>query len=65
MRLERNFSALAHLIGDLHSSILPVKDEYILFVRLNKQFIEEVKELDAAVKQMLLSSRCCCQAGEI
>ena len=48
---ERNFSALAHLIGDLRSSILPGKVEQMLFIRLNKQFVG-VKELDAAVKQV-------------
>ena len=30
--------------------MLPAKAERMMFVRLNKKFIEEVKELDAAVK---------------
>ena len=30
--------------------MLPAKVERMMFVRLNKQFIEEVKELDAATK---------------
>ena len=38
---ERNFSPLAHLIGDLRSNILPAKVEWMVFVRLNKQFIIE------------------------
>ena len=46
---ERNFSSLAHPIGDMCSNMLPANVERIMFVRLNKQFIEEVKELDAAV----------------
>ena len=47
---ERNFSSLAHLICGLRSNMLPAKVERMMFVRLNKQFIEEVKELYAAVK---------------
>ena len=50
---ERNFSSLAHLLGDLPSNsnnILPANVERMMFARLNKQFIEEVIELDAAVK---------------
>ena len=30
--------------------MLPAKVERMMFVRLNKQFIEEVKDLDAAVE---------------
>ena len=43
---ERNFSSLALLC----SNMLPAKVERMMFVRLNKQFTEEVRELDAAVK---------------
>ena len=39
---ERFFSALAHLIGDLHSSILASKVERIMFIRLNRHLINEV-----------------------
>ncbi|CAM9784243.1 unnamed protein product [Ascophyllum nodosum] len=48
---ERNFSALAFLIGDLRSRMLASKVERMMFIRLNKHLIDEVGELDAAVKQ--------------
>ena len=49
---ERNFSALAHLIGGLRSSsMLASKVERMMFIRLNKHLIDEVRELDAAVAQ--------------
>ena len=48
---ERNFSALAHLIGDLRSSMLASKVERMMFIRLNRRLIGEVRELDAAVAQ--------------
>ena len=48
---ERNFSALAHLIGDLRSSMLAGKVEQMMFIWLNRHFVNEVRELDAAVEQ--------------
>ena len=48
---ERNFSALAHLIGDLRSRMLASKVERMMFIRLNRHLIDEVRELDAAVAQ--------------
>ena len=48
---ERIFSALAHLIGDLCSSMLASKVERMVFIRLNRHLIDEVRELDAAVVQ--------------
>ena len=48
---ERNFSALAHLIGDLRSRMLASKVERMTFIRLNRHLIDEVRELDAAVAQ--------------
>ena len=48
---ERIFSALAHLIGDLHSRMLASKVERMMFIRLNRHLIDEVRELDAAVAQ--------------
>ena len=48
---ERIFSALAHLIGDLRSNMLASKVERMMFIRLNRHLIDEVRELDAAVAQ--------------
>ena len=48
---ERNFSALAHLIDDLLSSMLASKVERMLFIRLSRHLIDEVRELDAVVAQ--------------
>ena len=48
---EHNFSALAHLIGDLRSSMLTSKVERMMFSRLNRPLIDEVRELDVAVTQ--------------
>ena len=48
---ERNFSALAHLIGGLCSRMLVSKVERMMFIRLNEHLIDEVRELDAAVAQ--------------
>ena len=48
---ERKFSALTHLIGDLRSRILGNKVERMVFIRLNRHLIGEVRELDAAVAQ--------------
>ncbi|CAN0396167.1 unnamed protein product, partial [Hapterophycus canaliculatus] len=36
---ERNFSALAHLIGQLRTNMLASKVERMLFVRLNRHVI--------------------------
>ncbi|CAB1103007.1 unnamed protein product [Ectocarpus sp. CCAP 1310/34] len=46
---ERNFSALAHLIGQLRCNMLPSKVERMMFIRLNRHLVAEVRELDAAV----------------
>ena len=48
---ERNFSALAHLIGDLPSRMLASKVERMAFIRLNRHLIGRVRELDVAVAQ--------------
>ena len=45
---ERNFSALAHLIGDLRSNMLANKAERMMCIRLNRHLADEVHELDAA-----------------
>ena len=45
---ERNFSALANLIGDLRSSMLASKVERMMFIRLNKHMVDEVRDFDAA-----------------
>ena len=44
---ERNFSALANLIGDLRSNMLASKVERMMFIRLNKHMVDEVRDLDA------------------
>ena len=48
---ERNVSELAHLIGDLRSSMLASMVERMMFIRLNRHLIDEVRELGAAVAQ--------------
>ena len=48
---ERIFSALAHLIGDLRSRMIASKVERMMFMRLNRHLIDEIRELDAAVAQ--------------
>ena len=47
----RFFLALAHLIGDLRSWMLASQVERMMFIRLNRHLIDEVRELDAAVAQ--------------
>ena len=42
---EQNFSALAHLIGDLRSRMLASEVERMVFIRLNRHLIGEVREL--------------------
>ena len=46
-----NFSALAHLIGDLRSRMLASEVERTMFIRLNRHLIDEVRGLDAPVAQ--------------
>ena len=46
---ERFFPALAHLIGDLRSKMFASKVERMMFLRLNRHLIHEVRKLDAAV----------------
>ena len=56
---ERNFSALSFLIGSLRSSISPGKVERLLFLRLNRLFIPEVKALhDAIEANKAAAARC-------
>ena len=45
---ERNFSPLAHLIGDLYSNMLASKVERMVFIRLNRHMVDEVRDMDAA-----------------
>ena len=45
---ERNFSALANLVGDLRSNLLASKVEHMMFIQLNKHMVDEVRYLDAA-----------------
>ena len=45
----QNFSALAHLIGDLRRRMLASKVYRMVFIRLKRHLIGEVRELDAAV----------------
>ena len=48
---ERNFSALIHLISDLRSNMLASKVERMMFIRLNRQLVDEVHELDTGNAQ--------------
>ena len=48
---ERNISALAHPIGDLRRRMRASKVERMMFIRLNRYLIDEVRVLDAAVAQ--------------
>ena len=48
---ERSFSALAHLIGDLRSNMSASKVERMMFIRLNRHLVDEVRELDATNAQ--------------
>ena len=45
---ERNYSALANLISDLRSNLIASKVERMMFIRLNKHMVDEVRDLDAA-----------------
>ena len=45
---ERNILAIANLIGDLRSNMLASKVERMMFIRLNKHMVDEVRNLDAA-----------------
>ena len=45
---ERNFSAPAHLIGDLRSNMRASTVERMMFIRLNRHMVDEVRNLDAA-----------------
>ena len=47
-KAERNFSALANLIGDLRSNMLASKAERMMCNRLEKHMVDEVRDLDAA-----------------
>ena len=48
---ERKFSTLAHLIGDMRRIMLASKVERMMFIRLNRNLIDEIRELNAAVAQ--------------
>ena len=45
---ERILSALAQLIDDLRSNMLASKVERMMFIRLNRHMVDEVRDLDAA-----------------
>ena len=47
---KRNFSALALLIGTMHSSMLPDKVERTMFLGVNRLVTPEVKALHSAVE---------------
>ena len=47
---ERNFSALAFLIGHLRSTTAPGKVERLMFLRLNRLFVPDIKALHDAVE---------------
>ena len=49
--VERFFSALAHLIGDLRSRMIASNIERMMFIRLNRHLIDEIREVDVAVAQ--------------
>ena len=56
---ERNFSALSFLIGSLRSSISPGKVERLMFLRLNRVFILEVKALYVTIEaNQAAAARC-------
>ena len=48
---ERIFSALTHLIGDPRSRTLASKVERMMFIRLKRHLVDEVRELDVALTQ--------------
>ncbi|CAN0247882.1 unnamed protein product [Ascophyllum nodosum] len=56
---ERNFLALSFLISSLRSSISPGKVERLMFLRLNRALIPEVKALhDAIETDKAVAARC-------
>ena len=56
---ERNFSALAFLIGHLCSTTAPGKVERLMFLRLNRLFIPDIKALhDAVEAKKAAAGRC-------
>ena len=56
---ERNFSALAFLIGHLRSTTAPGKVERLIFLRLNRLFIPDIKALhDAVEAKKAAADRC-------
>ena len=56
---ERNFSALAFLIGHLRSTTAPGKVERLMFLRLNRLFIPDIKALhDAVEAKKAAADRC-------
>ena len=56
---ERNFSALAFLIGHLRSTTAPGKVERLMFLRLNRLFIPDIKAPhDAVEAKKAAADRC-------
>ena len=56
---ERNFSALAFLIGHLRSTTAPGKVERLMLLRLNRLFIPDIKALhDAVEAKKAAADRC-------
>ena len=56
---ERNFSALAFLIGHLRSTTAPGKVERLMFLRLNRLFIPDIKAFhDAVEAKKAAADRC-------
>ena len=56
---ERNFSAFAFLIGHLRSTTAPRKVERLMFLRLDRLFIPDIKALhDAVEAKKAAADRC-------
>ena len=63
---ERNFSALAFLIGHLRSTTAPGKVERLMFLRLNRLFIPDIKALhDAVEAKKAAADRCKERAAQV
>lgn len=63
---ERNFSALAFLLGHLRSTTAPAKVERLMFLRLNRLFIPEIKALhDAVTAKKAAADRCKERVAEV
>lgn len=63
---ERNFSTMGYLVGPLVSSMLPCKVERMMFLRLNRRFIPEVRALhDAAAGKQAAAVKCARKVGQV